>query len=177
MIANTVVRSRIGPKIKDEAADIVAVSGLTVSDAFRMMLMRTVAEKQVPFDAFVPKAETIEAMQAARRGDTKKVTTPEGLIADSHVNNRTHGSFQMRLQATSQRPSSQESRYRPVDRHQGAGRGRAPAGRLSRSLAHWRLAGSSRLPYQELDLLLIYRKPDPDTLQLVRLGSRSELSL
>jgi mRNA interferase YafQ len=27
------------------------------------------------------------------------------------------------------------------------------------------------------DLVLIYRKPDPQTLQLVRLGSHSELSL
>jgi mRNA interferase YafQ len=27
------------------------------------------------------------------------------------------------------------------------------------------------------DLVLIYRKPDPETLQLVRLGSHSELSL
>lgn len=27
------------------------------------------------------------------------------------------------------------------------------------------------------DLVLIYRKPDPDTLELVRLGSHSELSL
>lgn len=27
------------------------------------------------------------------------------------------------------------------------------------------------------DLVLIYRKPDPDTLQLVRLGSHSELGL
>ena len=27
------------------------------------------------------------------------------------------------------------------------------------------------------DLILIYRKPDPQTLQLVRLGSHSELSL
>lgn len=27
------------------------------------------------------------------------------------------------------------------------------------------------------DLVLIYRKPDPDTLQLVRIGSHSELGL
>jgi mRNA interferase YafQ len=27
------------------------------------------------------------------------------------------------------------------------------------------------------DLILIYRKPDPDTLELVRLGSHSELGL
>ena len=29
----------------------------------------------------------------------------------------------------------------------------------------------------ESDLILIYRKPDDDTLQLVRLGSHSELGL
>lgn len=85
MTVNTVVRARIDPKIKDEAADILAATGLTVSDAFRMMLVRTVAEKQLPFDPLVPNAETIEAMQAARRGDTKKVKTPEDLLADLHA--------------------------------------------------------------------------------------------
>ena len=86
MTANTVVRARIDPKIKDEAADILAATGLTLSDAFRMMLVRAVAEKQLPFDPLIPNAETIEAMQAARRGDTKKVTIPEGLLADLHAN-------------------------------------------------------------------------------------------
>lgn len=85
MTANAVVRARIDPKIKDEAADILAATGLTVSDAFRMMLVRTVAEKQLPFDPLIPNAETIEAMQAARRGDTTKVKTPEDLLADLHA--------------------------------------------------------------------------------------------
>ena len=85
MTANAVVRARIDPKIKDEAADILAATGLTVSDAFRMMLVRTVAEKQLPFDPLIPNAETIEAMQAARRGDTKKVKTQEDLLADLHA--------------------------------------------------------------------------------------------
>jgi len=80
--ANAVVRARIDPKLEDEAADILAATGLTVSDAFRMMLVRTVAEKRLPFDPLVPDPETVEAMQAARRGDTRKVGTPEDLLAD-----------------------------------------------------------------------------------------------
>ena len=82
MTANAVVRARIDPKLEDEAADILAATGLTVSDAFRMMLVRTVAEKRLPFDPLVPDPETVEAMQAARRGDTRKVGTPEDLLAD-----------------------------------------------------------------------------------------------
>lgn len=56
-----------------------------MSDAFRMMLVRTVAEKRLPFDRLVPNPETIEAMQAARKGDTKKVGTPDNLLADLHT--------------------------------------------------------------------------------------------
>ena len=32
-----------------------------------------------------PNRETIKAMQAARQGDTKKVGTPEDLLADLHA--------------------------------------------------------------------------------------------
>ena len=85
MAANAVVRARIDPKLKDEAADILAATGLTVSDAFRMMLVRTVADRRLPFDPLVPNAETIKAMQAARKGDTKKVGTPANLLADLHA--------------------------------------------------------------------------------------------
>jgi DNA-damage-inducible protein J len=69
MAANDVVRARIDRRIKEEAAAILGAAGLTISDAFRMMLMRTVADKALPFDPLMPNAETIEAMKAARRGD------------------------------------------------------------------------------------------------------------
>ena len=85
MTANTVVWLRIGSKIKDEVAEVLAATGRTVSDAFRIMQMRTVAEKQLPFDPLVPNAETIEAMQIARHGDAKKVTTSGDLTADLHA--------------------------------------------------------------------------------------------
>ena len=84
MAANDVVRARIDRRIKEEAAAILGAAGLTISDAFRMMLMRTVADKALPFDPLVPNAETIEAMKAARRGDLVTVGDIDDLMADLH---------------------------------------------------------------------------------------------
>jgi DNA-damage-inducible protein J len=85
MSANAVVRARIDQRIKEEAAAILGAAGLTISDAFRMMLMRTVADKALPFDPLVPNAKTIEAMKAARRGDLVTVGSMDDLIADLHA--------------------------------------------------------------------------------------------
>ena len=65
----TVVRARIDQATKDEAAAILDTIGLTVSDAFRMMMRRIVAERRLPFDPLVPNATTIAAIEAARRGE------------------------------------------------------------------------------------------------------------
>jgi DNA-damage-inducible protein J len=85
MPANAVVRARIDERIKEEATAILGAAGLTVSDAVRMMLVRTVAEKALPFDPLVPNADTIEAMKAARRGDLVTVGKVEDLLADLHA--------------------------------------------------------------------------------------------
>ncbi|EHK58020.1 type II toxin-antitoxin system RelB/DinJ family antitoxin [Allomesorhizobium alhagi] len=85
MPANAVVRARIDERVKEEATAILGAAGLTVSDAVRMMLVRTVAEKALPFDPLVPNAETIEAMKAARRGDLVTVGKVEDLLADLHA--------------------------------------------------------------------------------------------
>jgi DNA-damage-inducible protein J len=82
MPANAVVRARIDARVKEEATAIYAAAGLTISDAFRMMLMRTVAERALPFDPLIPNAETVEAMMAARRGEVVKVGGVEDLLAD-----------------------------------------------------------------------------------------------
>ena len=65
----TVVRARIDQATKDEAAAILDTIGLTVSDAFRLMMRRIVAERRLPFDPLVPNATTIAAIEAARRGE------------------------------------------------------------------------------------------------------------
>ena len=69
MAINSVVRARIDGQIKVEAEAVLASIGLTVSDAFRMMMMRIAKEKALPFEPLIPNGETIEAMRAAHRGE------------------------------------------------------------------------------------------------------------
>lgn len=82
MSANAVVRARVDERVKEEASAVLAAMGLTVSDAFRMLLVRTAAEKALPFEPLVPNAETVEAMKAARRGELVKVGRVDELLAD-----------------------------------------------------------------------------------------------
>jgi len=81
MTANTTVRARIDERTKKEAAAVLSAIGLTVSDAFRLMMVRIAKEKALPFEPLVPNAETIEAMKAARRGEVATVGSPDGLLA------------------------------------------------------------------------------------------------
>lgn len=80
MPANAVVRARIDERLKDEAAAILGAAGLTVSDAFRMMLVRVVAEKALPFDPLTPNAETIAAIKEARAGKTSRAKSVNELM-------------------------------------------------------------------------------------------------
>ena len=87
MAANAVVRARIDARVKEEATAIYAAAGLTLSDAFRMMLMRPVAERALPFEPLMPNAETVEAMKAARRGEVVKIGSIKDLMDDLHAEN------------------------------------------------------------------------------------------
>jgi len=85
MAANAVVRARIDERLKEEASAILGAAGLTISDAFRMMLVRTVADRALPFDPLVPNEETIAAMKAARRGELVTAGGADELLADLHA--------------------------------------------------------------------------------------------
>ncbi|MEF3697832.1 type II toxin-antitoxin system RelB/DinJ family antitoxin [Desulfolutivibrio sp.] len=82
MAENAVVRARIDGRIKEEAATVLASMGLTVSDAFRLLLTRVAREKTLPFEPLAPNAETIEAMREARRGKLASFATVDDLMAD-----------------------------------------------------------------------------------------------
>ncbi len=84
MAANTVVRARIGEHIKEEATVVLAAMGLTISDAFRIMLTRIAREKALPFEPLVPNEETIKAMKQARSGKGLKRVTLEQLADQWH---------------------------------------------------------------------------------------------
>jgi DNA-damage-inducible protein J len=80
MPGNSVVRARIDERTKREAAAALKKVGLTLSDAFRLLLVRIAAEKALPFEPLNPNAETVAAMKAARRGDLVKVGKPDKLL-------------------------------------------------------------------------------------------------
>ena len=82
MTANAVVRARIDERTKNEAAAVLGTMGLTLSDAFRMMVKRIAAEKELPFSPLVPNAETIAAMEEVRRGPLKRCSTVEELMTE-----------------------------------------------------------------------------------------------
>ncbi len=82
MPTNAVVRARIDEQIKEEATAVLASMGLTVSDAFRMLLTRVAREKALPFEPLVPNAETIEAMKEARSGKLASFDNLDALRAD-----------------------------------------------------------------------------------------------
>ena len=82
MSANSVLRARINEHIKEDATAVLAAMGLTVADAFRIMLPRVAREKALPFEPLVPNIDTIEAMKEARNGGLKSFATVEDLMAD-----------------------------------------------------------------------------------------------
>jgi DNA-damage-inducible protein J len=80
MTANSVVRARTTELTKNEAAAVLKAMSLTVSDAFRMMMVKIAKEKALPFEPLVPNEETIEAVKAARRGALTTVGPPGKLL-------------------------------------------------------------------------------------------------
>ena len=80
--ANAVVRARINEKVKNQAAAVLETMGLTVSDAFRLLLVKVASEKTLPFELHTPNAATVSAMKAGKRGETAKFKTVKELMAD-----------------------------------------------------------------------------------------------
>ncbi len=82
MAANALVQTRINGMVKDEASAVLATMGLTVSDAVRLLLTRVAHDKALPFEPLRPNAETIAAMEEARRGGGQKFGSIKALMAD-----------------------------------------------------------------------------------------------
>jgi DNA-damage-inducible protein J len=80
MADRTIVRARIDEDTRVEAAAVLAEMGLTLSDAFRLLLHRVATDKALPFEPLTPNAETREAMQAARRGELVTAGKPSSLL-------------------------------------------------------------------------------------------------
>ena len=80
MKADAIVRARVSQETKLEAAAIFEAAGLTTSDAIRMMLIRVVEDRKLPFEPARPNAKTVRAIKAARVGYVTKAKNSKQLL-------------------------------------------------------------------------------------------------
>jgi addiction module RelB/DinJ family antitoxin len=73
MPADAVVRARIDPILKQQAEEILAAKGLTISEALRQMMMHVVRNRALPFELIVKPPDPIKE----RRRNMDDVITPE----------------------------------------------------------------------------------------------------
>ncbi|MBW8310048.1 MAG: type II toxin-antitoxin system RelB/DinJ family antitoxin [Candidatus Paracaedibacteraceae bacterium] len=71
------VRTRVDPEVKQRATLLFKKLGLTMSDALNLFLHQSICEERIPFDIKLPKAETLEAIRAAQRGDVRETSIEE----------------------------------------------------------------------------------------------------
>ena len=69
MTDKSVVRARIDARTKKEAAAVLEAMGLTLSDAFRLLVKRIAADRALPYDLLVADEKTIAAMREAYAGE------------------------------------------------------------------------------------------------------------
>jgi DNA-damage-inducible protein J len=82
MTNDAVVRARIDERTKKEAAAVLGAMGLTLSDAFRLLVKRIAAERALPFEPLVPNEKTIAAMREARSGKLPRFKNTKDLLRE-----------------------------------------------------------------------------------------------
>jgi DNA-damage-inducible protein J len=82
MASDTVVRARIDGQVKEKAAKVLADTGLSVSDAIRLLLVRVADEEALPFEIKVPNAATRAAIAELERGAGASFDSVADLMAD-----------------------------------------------------------------------------------------------
>lgn len=80
--ADTYVRARIDSVTKERAAETLAAMGLSISDAIRLLMLRVVDERRLPFEIKAPNATTRKAIAQLEAGKGKRFRSTAALLAD-----------------------------------------------------------------------------------------------
>ncbi len=80
--ADTYVRARIDSATKERAAESLAAMGLSISDVIRLLMMRVVDERRLPFEIKAPNLTTREAFAELEAGKGKRFANTAALMAD-----------------------------------------------------------------------------------------------
>lgn len=77
-----IVRARIDPNLKKQATEVLEEMGLSISDAIRLLLVRVVSDRAMPFEIRAPNKETYAALKEAERGDLPAFNSIDALMAN-----------------------------------------------------------------------------------------------
>jgi DNA-damage-inducible protein J len=80
MSTMAIVETQVDETVKSQVQKVLDREGLTMSDAFHFFLERTAHEDGIPSEVFRPNAETVAAMEAARRGEVTHVASFHQLL-------------------------------------------------------------------------------------------------
>ena len=81
-VADTYVRARIDTATKERADEALAAMGLPISDAIRLLMLRVVDERRLPFEVKAPNATTRKAIAELAAGKGRRFTSTAALMAD-----------------------------------------------------------------------------------------------
>ena len=76
------VRVDVDQAVRDEAARNLAEQGLTIAQTMRIVLEQAAAGCGPDFGTLVPNATTVEAIEAARRGEVVELGSPAEALAE-----------------------------------------------------------------------------------------------
>lgn len=82
MPTEAIIETHVDPAMLAKAQAIYAAAGVTLENLVRNMILKTVEDESVPMDFFRPNAETIEAIEAARRGEFEGTGSISDLFAE-----------------------------------------------------------------------------------------------
>lgn len=85
MPAEAIIETHIDAVTKQKAEAIFAAEGLTIDQFLRDLLAKCVTYDTVPRGLFGYNAETMEAIQSARRGEFEGQGTIDDLFAELHA--------------------------------------------------------------------------------------------
>lgn len=79
IMTDCVIRSRVDPLIKAKADKLFKHMGLTLSEAIRLFIYQSVAEKRIPFNIGTPNATTRMVLEESERGENISSTSLDQL--------------------------------------------------------------------------------------------------
>ncbi len=82
MPAEALIEAHVDENVRRQAQEIYSAAGVTIEDMVRRMLLKTVEDNAIPMDFFRPNAETLAAIEAARRGEFAGEGSIDDLFAE-----------------------------------------------------------------------------------------------